>query len=119
MRVISSLPYRSLTVAAPIGTPIPVAIRLSHLLVYKGVGIAPFHMKFRIRFLPSAVKISDQRRKALYDCAAMIIAVDEVIPYGREAFGALGEVRSFSGRKISAADLREAEALVVRSVTQV
>jgi len=32
---------RSLTVAAPIGTPIPVAIRLSHLLVYKDVGIAP------------------------------------------------------------------------------
>src|SRR5688572_13606883 len=35
------LPYRSLTVAAPIGTPMPVAIRLSHLLVYKGVGITP------------------------------------------------------------------------------
>ena len=49
----------------------------------------------------------------------MIIAVDEVIPYGREAFGSLGQVRSFSGRKIRAADLREAEALVVRSVTQV
>ena len=49
----------------------------------------------------------------------MIIAVDEVIPYGREAFSSLGEVRSFAGRKISAADIREAEALVVRSITQV
>jgi erythronate-4-phosphate dehydrogenase len=51
--------------------------------------------------------------------AAMIIAVDEVIPYGREAFGSVGEVRTFSGRKLGAADLGEADALVVRSVTQV
>ena len=49
----------------------------------------------------------------------MIIAVDEKIPYWEQAFPRAGEVRLFSARKVSAADLREADALVVRSVTRV
>ena len=69
--------------------------------------------------MPKGVENFQSNEEALYDCAAMIIAVDEVIPYGREAFGSLGEVRPFSGRKISAADIRDADALVVRSVTPV
>ncbi len=49
----------------------------------------------------------------------MRIAVDEAIPYWKEAFTSLGEVRPFAGRKLRPADLRETEALVVRSVTRV
>jgi erythronate-4-phosphate dehydrogenase len=49
----------------------------------------------------------------------MIIAVDEAIPYLQPAFSPLGELRLFSGRAARAADLRDADALVVRSVTRV
>jgi len=49
----------------------------------------------------------------------MIIAVDEAIPYLHAAFSRAGEVRLFSGRSARAADLRDADALVVRSVTKV
>lgn len=49
----------------------------------------------------------------------MIIAVDEKIPYWEQAFPRAGEVRLFSARKVNAVDLREADALVVRSVTRV
>jgi erythronate-4-phosphate dehydrogenase len=49
----------------------------------------------------------------------MIIAVDEKIPYWEQAFPQIGEVRLFSARKVRPADLGEAEALVVRSVTRV
>ena len=49
----------------------------------------------------------------------MILAVDDVIPYWREAFAPLGDVRSFSARRLRAEDLRDVDALVVRSVTRV
>ncbi len=49
----------------------------------------------------------------------MIIAVDEVIPYWQEAFAGIGKIRTFSGRKLRAVEVRDADALVVRSVTRV
>ena len=49
----------------------------------------------------------------------MIIVVDENIPFGREAFSTLGDVLLRPGRAISREDVRRADALAVRSVTQV
>ncbi len=49
----------------------------------------------------------------------MLILADENIPFAREALGALGEVRLVAGRAISRETLREAEVLLVRSVTRV
>jgi len=47
------------------------------------------------------------------------ILADENIPFAREAFGTLGEVVLAPGRAITREMLREADALVVRSVTRV
>jgi erythronate-4-phosphate dehydrogenase len=47
------------------------------------------------------------------------IVVDENIPGAAQAFGPLGEVRTLPGRTLSRADLAQADALVVRSVTKV
>ncbi len=44
---------------------------------------------------------------------------DENIPYVEEAFGRLGEVVTLPGRKIDAASVRDAEILLVRSITKV
>src|SRR5512136_1219353 len=49
----------------------------------------------------------------------MILAVDEAIPYWQEAFVGLGETRPFSGRKLRPVDVKDSDALVVRSVTRV
>jgi erythronate-4-phosphate dehydrogenase len=49
----------------------------------------------------------------------MIIAVDRAIPYWEEAFAELGEIRLFSGRDCEPADVRDADALVVRTITPV
>jgi erythronate-4-phosphate dehydrogenase len=49
----------------------------------------------------------------------MKIIVDENIPYGREAFSTLGEVVTRPGRAISPDDVRDAELLLVRSITKV
>ena len=49
----------------------------------------------------------------------MQILADENIPFVREAFAHLGEVRTFVGRHLSRADLSSAEVLLVRSVTSV
>jgi erythronate-4-phosphate dehydrogenase len=49
----------------------------------------------------------------------MRLFVDENIPQGREVFGAYGEVRLFAGRSLKREDLREADALLVRSITPV
>lgn len=49
----------------------------------------------------------------------MKIVVDENIPYGREAFEMLGEVVLRPGRAISPEDLRDADLLMVRSITKV
>ncbi len=47
------------------------------------------------------------------------ILADENIPFAREAFGTLGEVRLKHGRSITRADLTDVELLVVRSITRV
>lgn len=49
----------------------------------------------------------------------MIIAIDEAIPYLQSALTPVGEVRPFAGRSVRAEELRDAEALIVRSVTHV
>ncbi|MCX7827235.1 MAG: 4-phosphoerythronate dehydrogenase [Verrucomicrobiae bacterium] len=49
----------------------------------------------------------------------MKIVVDENIPFGREAFGQLGDVRTVRGRTMDAAAVRDADLLIVRSVTRV
>ncbi len=49
----------------------------------------------------------------------MIIAVDDAIPYWDQAFLPLGEVRPFHGRNLRPSDLRDADALIVRTVTKV
>ncbi len=49
----------------------------------------------------------------------MKIVADPNIPYVREAFGPLGEVTLIPGRNMAAADVRDADCLLVRSVTPV
>ncbi|NOZ24333.1 MAG: 4-phosphoerythronate dehydrogenase PdxB [Planctomycetes bacterium] len=49
----------------------------------------------------------------------MKIIVDENIPYGLEAFGTLGAVERCAGREMCAGFVRDADALIVRSVTKV
>jgi len=49
----------------------------------------------------------------------MKILVDENIPAAQECFGHLGEVVRMPGRHLAAADVRDADALVVRSITRV
>ncbi len=49
----------------------------------------------------------------------MRIVVDANVPAAQACFGALGEVVRLPGRDIDAAALREADALVVRSITRV
>jgi len=47
------------------------------------------------------------------------IVADENIPYVREAFGSLGKVELVSGRLITTALLKDADLLLVRSITRV
>ena len=49
----------------------------------------------------------------------MLIVADENIPFVREAFGGLGEIRLMAGRAMTRAAVREAEILLVRSVTKI
>ena len=49
----------------------------------------------------------------------MKILVDENIPFGREAFGRLGDVVTMHGRKMDAAAVRDADMLIIRSITKV
>ncbi|MCX6549853.1 MAG: 4-phosphoerythronate dehydrogenase [Acidobacteria bacterium] len=51
--------------------------------------------------------------------AGLVILADENIPFARDAFGTLGDVRLKHGRQIAAADLRDVDVLVVRSITRV
>jgi erythronate-4-phosphate dehydrogenase len=50
---------------------------------------------------------------------SMKIFVDENIPLGQEAFQDLGEVVRFAGRSLTNADLKTADALIIRSITKV
>ncbi|MFT3931418.1 MAG: 4-phosphoerythronate dehydrogenase [Spongiibacteraceae bacterium] len=49
----------------------------------------------------------------------MLIVADENMPFVREWFAPFGEVRTLPGRALTAEQLREADALLVRSVTRV
>jgi erythronate-4-phosphate dehydrogenase len=49
----------------------------------------------------------------------LIIVADQNIPAVAEVFGSLGTVRQVNGRQLSAADLTDADLLLVRSVTRV
>ncbi len=49
----------------------------------------------------------------------MLIAADEQIPGVRDLLGDVGDVRLFAGRAVTASDVADADALVVRSVTRV
>ena len=49
----------------------------------------------------------------------MKIVADELIPFVAEAFSALGEVCPYSGRSISPEVVRDADALITRSITTV
>ncbi len=49
----------------------------------------------------------------------MKILVDSNIPLGRELFGSHGEVEFFEGRSLSREQLKDSQALIVRSVTKV
>lgn len=49
----------------------------------------------------------------------MIIVADENIPFAREAFSPLGEVRLVHGRKMTAETVKDATLLLVRSITKV
>lgn len=49
----------------------------------------------------------------------MKIVADENIPFVKEAFSSLGEVTTLPGRSMTPGDLKSAEILLVRSVTQV
>jgi erythronate-4-phosphate dehydrogenase len=49
----------------------------------------------------------------------MLIMIDEAIPAAPGLFAPFGEVRTFEGRSLQAADLADADALIVRSVTRV
>ncbi len=49
----------------------------------------------------------------------MKIIVDENIPFGREAFSRLGEVVTLHGRKMDTAAVRDADLLIIRSITKV
>ncbi len=49
----------------------------------------------------------------------MLIVADENIPLLDSFFGDIGEIRRVSGRSMTASDVRDADALLVRSVTRV
>jgi erythronate-4-phosphate dehydrogenase len=49
----------------------------------------------------------------------LTIVVDENVPYAAESFGRLGRVRRVPGRGIDPAELKDADVLIVRSVTRV
>ena len=49
----------------------------------------------------------------------MIIVIDKAIPYWAEAFSGIGELRPLSAEELKPKDIRDADVLVVRSVTEV
>ena len=49
----------------------------------------------------------------------MKIVADENIPYAAECFGSVGQVQLLSGRSMTAEAVREADAVLVRSITKV
>jgi len=53
------------------------------------------------------------------NAGAMLIYADENIPFAQEFFSPFGEVRRVRGRELTPSSVRDADALLVRSVTQV
>ena len=51
--------------------------------------------------------------------AALTILADENIPFAREAFGTLGDIRLSHGRRITRDELGDVDLLIVRSITRV
>jgi erythronate-4-phosphate dehydrogenase len=49
----------------------------------------------------------------------MKIVIDEIIPHGAKAFSSLGEVISMPGRQMSPENVKDADILIVRTVTRV
>ena len=49
----------------------------------------------------------------------MKIVMDENIPFGRELFSRIGDVHTIPGRRIKPSDLKDVDALLVRSITRV
>ena len=49
----------------------------------------------------------------------MNIFYDENMPFAADFFADLGVLTAFSGRALSATDMRDADVLLVRSITQV
>jgi erythronate-4-phosphate dehydrogenase len=47
----------------------------------------------------------------------MIIALDQALPYREKAFSEFGDIRSFSGRDVRPEELRDVDALIVRTIT--
>jgi len=74
-----------------------------------------------------AVDVDDRRNAVLPFRANMLgaqherrfVLADENIPYVREVFSHFSEVRTLSGRKITAETLEDAQILLVRSITKV
>src|SRR5512140_2243684 len=49
----------------------------------------------------------------------MKVAVDRVIPYAADAFGPTGDLRFYAADELRPEDLRDVDAMVVRTVTRV
>ena len=49
----------------------------------------------------------------------MILAVDERVPYWKDAFAHLGEIRPFAGRRLTPDQVKDIDGLIVRSITPV
>lgn len=49
----------------------------------------------------------------------MIIAIDQAIPYWEDAFSEIGDIRPFPAKELKSENIREVDALVVRTVTLV
>jgi erythronate-4-phosphate dehydrogenase len=69
--------------------------------------------------MPSIYPLALGAQRARGIGAFMIIALDGEIPYGKEAFSQLGQVRLFSGRDLKPDALRDADAWIVRTITPV
>ena len=65
------------------------------------------------------VVLVDFAQQSLHYTQRMIIAVDETIPYWEDAFSQVGTLHPFSCRQLHRKDVRDADALVVRSTTRV
>ena len=49
----------------------------------------------------------------------MKIYIDENVPYGKDFFGSFGEIITFSGRNVTPEQVKDADILLVRSITKV